>query len=84
VPALIVSGDLDPVTPPWAGAALLNGLPNGRQVVARNATHNSYECLESLVAEFINKGTAQGLDASCAERIQRPPFVTALPPAPRG
>ena len=26
-------------------------------------------------AEFIDKGTAEGLDASCVEKIQRPPFT---------
>ena len=26
-------------------------------------------------AEFIDKGSAEGLDASCVEKIQRPPFT---------
>lgn len=81
VPVLLLSGEVDPVTPPPAAAALLSRLPNGRHVIARNATHNSYECLEGLVADFIERGTARGLDASCADRIQRLPFVTS-PPAP--
>jgi hypothetical protein len=70
------------VTPPEAATPLLRGLPNARQVVLRNATHNSYDCSERLAREFIERGTTQGLDFSCAEQIKRLPFLTALPPLP--
>src|SRR2546423_7977419 len=40
VPVLILSGDIDPVTPPEAATPLLRGLPNAPQSVLRNATHN--------------------------------------------
>ena len=82
VPVLMLSGELDPVTPPDISTPLLNNLPNGRQIILRNATHNSYDCGERLVREFIERGTAQELDASCAEQIKRAPFVTSLPPLP--
>ncbi|WP_312688237.1 alpha/beta hydrolase, partial [Escherichia coli] len=35
VPALLLSGELDPVTPPRYAAQVLKGLPNGRALVAR-------------------------------------------------
>ncbi len=82
IPVLMLSGELDPVTPPAAGTSVLRGLPNGRQIILRNATHNVYDCAERLAREFIAKGTAQGLDAACAEQIKRLPFITALPPLP--
>jgi hypothetical protein len=44
-------------------------------IVIQNGTHNSYECVEGLVADFIDKGTAQGLDTFCVEKIKRPPFT---------
>jgi hypothetical protein len=75
VPVLLVSGALDPVTPPWLAETVAKTLSRSRLVVIPNATHNSYECVENLVAEFIDKGSADGLDASCVEKIQRPPFT---------
>jgi len=82
VPVLMLSGELDPVTPPELATPLLRNLPNGRQVVMHNATHNSYDCAEALARDFIERGTAQGLDTSCVEQIKRLPFITSLPPLP--
>ncbi|HVF88738.1 MAG TPA: alpha/beta hydrolase [Blastocatellia bacterium] len=76
VPVLMISGDLDPVTPPWLAEAAVRHLPNGRQVVIRDASHSSLsDCARGLISEFFSKGTAKGLDASCTEGIRRPPFV---------
>jgi pimeloyl-ACP methyl ester carboxylesterase len=75
VPVLLVSGELDPVTPPWLAQVVVKTLSRGRLVVVPNATHNSYECIENVVADFIDKGTADGLDISCVEKIRRPPFT---------
>ena len=82
IPVLMLSGELDPVTPPDAATPLLKGLPNARQIIIHNATHNTYDCAERLAREFIERGTAQGLDASCVTQIKRQPFITALPPLP--
>jgi pimeloyl-ACP methyl ester carboxylesterase len=82
LPVLILSGELDPVTPPDLATPLLRWLPNGRQVIMHNATHYSYDCQEKLAREFIERGTAKGLDASCVEGIKRLPFVTSLPVLP--
>jgi pimeloyl-ACP methyl ester carboxylesterase len=80
VPVLLLSGELDPVTPPDVAIPLLSGLPNSRHIVMPNATHDAYECSERLAREFVDRGSAKGLDASCAEQIKRQPFITALPP----
>jgi pimeloyl-ACP methyl ester carboxylesterase len=74
-PVLLVSGALDPVTPPWLARTVVERLSHGRLIVIPNATHNSYECVENLIADFIDKGTPDGLDASCVEQIKRPPFT---------
>lgn len=79
-PVLMLSGELDPVTPPDAATPLLRWLPNGRQIIMHNATHNTYECQERLAREFIERGSAKDLDASCVEGIKRLPFLTALAP----
>jgi pimeloyl-ACP methyl ester carboxylesterase len=82
IPVLMLSGDLDPVTPPDLATPLLRWLPNGRQIIMHNATHNTYECQEKLAREFIELGTAKGLDASCIEGMKRLPFLTSLPALP--
>ena len=75
VPVLLVSGELDPVTPPWLAQIVAKTLSRSRLVLVPNATHNSYECIENMVADFVDKGTTDGLDISCVEKIRRPPFA---------
>jgi pimeloyl-ACP methyl ester carboxylesterase len=81
VPMLIVSGAYDPVTPPsWAEAALPS-LPRARHLLIPTAHHGDEglshrECLRGIIAAFIDRGTADGLDTSCIETMQPPPFVT--------
>jgi pimeloyl-ACP methyl ester carboxylesterase len=80
VPVLMVSGDVDPVTPPAYGAAAARTLPNSRQIVIHNGTHlTASDCIDNLVAQFISKGTAAGLDFACADAIKRPPFDFQYP-----
>ncbi|MXY26191.1 MAG: alpha/beta fold hydrolase [Acidobacteria bacterium] len=76
-PTLLLSGDLDPVTPPRWGDEVLAGLSNARHVVAPGAGHGviARGCADDVVADFIEAGTHAGLDVSCLERIRRPPFM---------
>jgi pimeloyl-ACP methyl ester carboxylesterase len=84
VPVLMFSGDADGSTPPWFGAAALRALAHGRQIVARHYGHQlESPCLWGILDEFVRKGSARGIDASCADEIRRPPFATELPPALR-
>ena len=79
-PALLLSGELDPVTPPRYGEQVLRGLPNGRHLVARGQGHNVMiaGCMPRLIAEFMDSADARTLDASCLERlIETPPFSGA-------
>ena len=76
-PALLLSGGLDPVTPPRWGEEVLSGLSNARHVVAPGAGHGviARGCADDIVAEFIETGSHADLDVSCLERIRRPPFL---------
>ncbi len=80
VPVLIISGAVDPATPPHYGEAAARHLANGRQIVVPNTPH-SYggRCINSLIEEFISKASARGLDASCVNQIRRPPFAMEMP-----
>ncbi|HZS44139.1 MAG TPA: alpha/beta fold hydrolase [Blastocatellia bacterium] len=75
VPVLIISGDLDPVTQPYVATAAAKYLSNSRQIIIKNASHTpATDCTFNLESEFISKGTAKDLDASCVDQIKRPPF----------
>jgi pimeloyl-ACP methyl ester carboxylesterase len=76
-PALILSGALDPVTPPARGEAMRHHFPNSLHVVVPGGGHNvSFSgCLPRLIAAFVEQADPQSLDASCAQAVTRPPFV---------
>ena len=80
VPALLLSGERDPVTPPAYGDAVAAGLPNSLHLVAPGQGHNIFfrGCLPSLVAEFLDAGSVAGLDGSCALGLGSPPFFTSF------
>ena len=78
VPALLLSGEIDPVTPPPYGEAVLKGLPNGRHLVLRGQGHNvsGVGCLPKLVGQFLETTDARKLDAKCLDAIGYvPPFT---------
>lgn len=66
-PVLILSGELDPVTPPRYGEQIVRTLPNGRQLVARGQGHSvmGRGCFPRLVGLFVDKPDAKALDAGC-------------------
>ena len=76
-PTLLLSGDLDPVTPPRWGEEVLSGLSNARHIVAPGTGHGviGRGCADEVIAEFIETGSHADLDASCLELIRRPPFL---------
>jgi pimeloyl-ACP methyl ester carboxylesterase len=76
VPVLILSGRLDPVTPPHWGEQVALFLPRARQIVfAASAHFPTGDCASGLVAQFLEQGSAARLDARCAQSEVRPPFV---------
>jgi pimeloyl-ACP methyl ester carboxylesterase len=84
VPVLILSGGLDPVTPPKWGELAAKTLPNSRHLVAPGYGHlvTPQGCGPRLVAQFIREGSAAGLDGGCLAATRRPPFfINALGPA---
>jgi pimeloyl-ACP methyl ester carboxylesterase len=85
VPALLLSGEADPVTPPRWAELLAGELPNARHVVLAGQGHGVFSrgCVPRLVADFLEAGSAGGLDLACAATIRPPPvFVDLLGGAP--
>lgn len=86
IPTLILSGDIDPITPPVWGEEIARTLPNSRHIVLPGTGHTAggTGCGRRLIKAFVDAGTADGLDTSCVTRITRPPyFVTPAGPDPR-
>jgi len=77
VPALILSGDLDPVTPPPLGEHWLKGFPNGRHIIVAGTGHNTSNvgCMPELMAEFIEGLDPAALDTSCFDTLSRLPLI---------
>lgn len=85
VPALILSGDLDPVTPPGWGESVARHLRNARHVTVPATGHGvvATGCGQQIVREFLDEGSAADLDTSCVPAIRRPPFfLTPAGPDP--
>jgi pimeloyl-ACP methyl ester carboxylesterase len=83
VPVLMLSGELDPATPPHFAATAARSLPNSRQILIPIAAHAYwYPCMQRLVAAFISRGSARDLDVACVQQLARPPFATASPRPP--
>jgi pimeloyl-ACP methyl ester carboxylesterase len=79
VPALLLSGDIDPVTPPSWGALVASKLTHATHFTAPFTGHGvvGTGCGQRLIQQFIEQGSADGLDASCLESLERPPFFLA-------
>lgn len=80
VPALLLSGELDPVTPPRYAERVLQGLPNGRHLVAPGQGHNvmGQGCLPAVIGQFIDSADARALDAGCIGSLSGVPAFTSF------
>jgi pimeloyl-ACP methyl ester carboxylesterase len=80
VPVLLLSGELDPVTPPsWAEEAKRT-LTNSLHVVLPGVGHGAFSvgCARALMADFVTRGGLEGLEPRCGEGLARPPFFTSF------
>ena len=78
VPALLLSGEFDPVTPPRYGDAVVKSLPKGRHLILRGQGHNviGVGCMPKLMGEFIDTADAGKLDVKCLAKLAyTPPFT---------
>ncbi|QWP77677.1 alpha/beta hydrolase [Lysobacter sp. K5869] len=79
LPVLLLSGELDPVTPPRYGEQVLKNLPNGRHLVLRGQGHGALRvgCAPKLLGQFLETADAKKLDARCLDSLGYvPPFVS--------
>jgi pimeloyl-ACP methyl ester carboxylesterase len=74
-PALLLSGALDPVTPPHRAASAARHMPHAQLVVVANAGHGVSQlgCAPRLLRAFFDR-PRQPLDAACLSEIPAPTF----------
>lgn len=75
-PALILSGEVDPITPPRWGESMAEALPNSVHFVATDTGHGVAPrgCAPELMNQFIDRGTIDGLEGDCLSELSRPSF----------
>jgi pimeloyl-ACP methyl ester carboxylesterase len=85
VPTLLLSGEVDPVTPPAEAERAAHGLTHHRHLVLAGEGHGQVAtgCVPRLMAEFLDGTQPELLDARCLD-IHRPApfFVNLTGPAP--
>ena len=76
VPTLVLSGALDPVTPPANGEVVAATMPNVTHLVAPFAGHGvtSFGCGAKLIARFLD-APGEPIDGDCLKQTPAPPFV---------
>ncbi|HEX6903744.1 MAG TPA: alpha/beta fold hydrolase [Thermoanaerobaculia bacterium] len=73
VPALLISGDRDPVTPPDLAEETARHMTNHLHVIVPRGSHGGdSECIANLVRDFIDRASVKGLDSSCVANIYGP------------
>ena len=80
VPAMVLEGEFDPVTPPRYGKEVVATLPNARLFVLRGQGHNviGAGCTPKLGAQFLDTRYAKALDAKCLDTLPSTPPVTSF------
>ncbi len=79
VPALLITGDRDPVTPPSNAEEIASTLENARVVVVPHAGHLPFDgsdpvCVDALILDFLTRDDPLAVDDSCVEALQPAPF----------
>lgn len=76
VPALILSGDADPITPPRHADEVAESLTNELHLVFSGMGHGnlSSRCSADIFQAFIESASIDGLDTVCVEAVEPPPF----------
>lgn len=80
VAVLLLSGTADPVTPPSYAEDARRSLSQSLHVVIEGQGHGQLGvgCVPRLLAEFLERGSTQDFDVSCARTIAPAPFFASF------
>lgn len=84
-PVLILSGGMDPATPPRHADAVAQRLKRARHLVAPHLGHgvSAQGCAPELITKFVRQAGFDGIDAGCLEKLPAPPFFRMPTGQPR-
>jgi fermentation-respiration switch protein FrsA (DUF1100 family) len=85
LPVLLLSGELDPVTPPEYANEVAAHFAHAMHLVAPGQGHivTTRGCMGDLVAQFVIEGDFTNLDTACIAEMQATPyFLTLTGPQP--
>ena len=76
IPALLLSGDADPITPPRYAELAIVDLARARHLIGKLQGHGQVAvgCMPKLLAHFITTADPDAIDAGCLERSFAMPF----------
>ncbi len=80
VPALLITGEQDPITPPSDAEQLAQGFSNSRVVIVPHAGHLPFdvsdpECIDRIMLAFLETATVDNLDLRCIDELEPLPFA---------
>ncbi|MDT8408245.1 MAG: alpha/beta fold hydrolase [Wenzhouxiangellaceae bacterium] len=84
-PILLLSGELDPVTPPEYGEEANRQYANSTHLVARGRGHivMTNPCIRTIATQFVSEASTAELDTDCMDTIGPEPFfLNLLGPSP--
>ena len=80
VPALLLSGEFDPATPPDYGAAAAAGFEHPLHIVIPGQGHGQtgLPCVQRLLRDFVESADVGKLDTACVGDIRPAPFFLSF------
>jgi pimeloyl-ACP methyl ester carboxylesterase len=80
VPALLLSGSDDPVTPPAGAHEAARAFTHHLEVVLEGFGHGQLTapCVDRIMAQFVARASVEALDVSCVRTARPLPFFTSL------
>jgi pimeloyl-ACP methyl ester carboxylesterase len=80
VPALLLSGSDDPATPPAYAREAARAYTHHVELVLEGFGHGQLTapCMDRIMAQFVARASAEGLDASCVREARPFAFFTSL------
>ena len=71
VPVLLLSGDIDPATPPHWAERVKEGLPQSQHIIVAGGHHNvsGLGCMPKLIQQFYSLKNATLIDTNCIKNV---------------
>ncbi len=79
-PVLLLSGEADPVTPPYYAEQVAANLPNGRHLTIPGYAHGvaGLHCVNEMMSQFVGAASVDNLNVDCLDKVTPPPFFVTL------